>query len=99
VDNTFWRWNNAWLAPEFRNWDITEYLAYIRVPVQIIQGDLDAYGTLRQIEIAREECYCPVDSVILPGIGHSPHREAAGATLAAVNAFVRQLFVVHGEAL
>ena len=61
VDNAFYGWNDAWLDPKFRNWDISEYLAYIRVPVAILQGADDQYGTMRQIEIAQEECYCPVD--------------------------------------
>ena len=38
VDNAFYGWNGAWLDPEFRDWDISEYLAYIRVPVAILQG-------------------------------------------------------------
>ena len=41
--------------PKIRDWDISEYLAYIRVPVAIVQGANDQYGTLRQIEIAQEE--------------------------------------------
>ncbi len=67
VDNAFYGWNGAWLDPKFRNWDISEYLAYIRVPVAILQGADDQYGTMRQIEIARQECYCPVDVTIIPG--------------------------------
>src|SRR4051794_11536872 len=51
VDNAFYGWNAAWLDPRFRNWDISEYLGYIRVPVAILQGVDDAYGTVRQIEI------------------------------------------------
>src|SRR6202043_3359265 len=62
VDNAFYGWNGAWLDPKFRDWDISEYLGYIRVPVAILQGGDDQYGTLRQIEIAREECYCPVEA-------------------------------------
>ncbi|MGY3371147.1 pimeloyl-ACP methyl ester carboxylesterase [Bradyrhizobium sp. GM2.4] len=31
VDNAFYGWNAAWLDPKFRDWDISEYLAYIRV--------------------------------------------------------------------
>ena len=88
VDNAFYGWNSAWLDPSFRNWDISEYLAYIRVPIAILQGADDQYGTIRQIEIAREECYCPVDVTIIPGAGHSPHREAPGATLDAITEFV-----------
>jgi pimeloyl-ACP methyl ester carboxylesterase len=87
VDSTFYGWNDAWLDPSFRNWDISEVLAYVRVPVQIVQGADDQYGTMRQIEIAQSECYCPVDVVVVPGAGHSPHREAPDVTLAAVTEF------------
>ena len=87
VDNAFYGWNGAWLDPKFRSWDISEYLAYIRVPVAILQGADDEYGTVRQIEIARQECYCPVDVTEIPGAGHQPHREAPGATLDAVSEF------------
>jgi len=95
VDNAFDGWNDAWLAPDFRNWDISEYLAYIRVPVAILQGADDQYGTLRQIEIAREECYCPVDVTVIPGAGHSPHREAPGVTLDIISDFANA--VLHSD--
>jgi pimeloyl-ACP methyl ester carboxylesterase len=97
VDNAFYGWNGAWLDPKFRAWDISDYLAYVRVPVAIIQGAADQYGTLRQIEIAREECYCPVDVTILPGVGHSPHREAADATLAVVREFYSAVMDIHEQ--
>jgi pimeloyl-ACP methyl ester carboxylesterase len=87
VDNAFYGWNGAWLDPKFRAWDISEYLAYIRVPIAILQGADDQYGTLRQVEIAQEECYCPVDVTVIPGAGHSPHREAPEVTLDAVADF------------
>src|SRR5216683_7271599 len=91
VDNTFYGWSDAWLDPKFRNWDISEYLAYIRVPVAILQGADDQYGTIRQIEIAQQECYCPVDVTIIPGAGHSPHREAPEATLDTIADFVGRI--------
>jgi pimeloyl-ACP methyl ester carboxylesterase len=97
VDNAFYGWNGAWLDPEFRAWDISDYLAYIRVPVAIIQGAQDQYGTLRQVEIAQEECYCPVDVTILPGVGHSPHREAAEATLSVVSDFYSAVIDMHEQ--
>lgn len=87
VDNAFYGWNGAWLDPKFRDWDISDYLAYIRVPIAILQGASDQYGTLRQVEIAKEECYCPVDVTVIAGAGHSPHREAPEATLKAIADF------------
>lgn len=95
VDNAFYGWNGAWLNPEFRDWDISEYLAYVRVPIAILQGVDDEYGTLRQVEIAREECYCPVDVTVIPGAGHAPHREAPGATLDAIQEFANAVLRVH----
>jgi pimeloyl-ACP methyl ester carboxylesterase len=97
VDNAFYGWNDAWLDAKFRDWDISEYLAYIRVPVMIVQGAGDQYGTLRQIEIAEEECYCPVDVAVVAGAGHSPHREAPEVTLAAVADFANRVLLTHGE--
>jgi pimeloyl-ACP methyl ester carboxylesterase len=97
VDNAFYGWNGAWLDPKFRDWDISEYLAYIRVPVGIIQGEDDQYGTIRQVEIAQEECYCPVDVTVLNGAGHSPHREAPGATLNAISDFANAVLHTHEE--
>jgi pimeloyl-ACP methyl ester carboxylesterase len=87
VDNAFYGWNGAWLDPKFRDWDISDYLAYVRVPIAILQGEADQYGTMRQVEIAREECYCPVDVTVIKGAGHSPHREAPEAALTAIADF------------
>jgi pimeloyl-ACP methyl ester carboxylesterase len=95
VDNAFYGWNDAWLNPKFRDWDISEYLAYIRVPIAIVQGADDHYGTIRQIEIASEECYCPVDVSIIAGAGHSPHREAPEATLNAIAEFAGRILHMH----
>jgi pimeloyl-ACP methyl ester carboxylesterase len=91
VDNAFKGWNGAWLDPDFRKWDITEFLAYIRVPVLIVQGEEDQYGTVKQIEVAEQECYCPVEVALLKGAKHSPQREAPDATLKAMSDFVARI--------
>ncbi len=89
-DNAFRGWNGAWLDPGFRQWDITEPLAYIRVPILIVQGADDQYGTVAQIEAAERECYCPVEVALLPGVKHSPQREAAEVSLEAISEFVER---------
>jgi pimeloyl-ACP methyl ester carboxylesterase len=97
VDSAYQSWSGPWLAPEFRVWDITETLGYIRVPILIIQGADDQYGTLKQIEVAQQECYCPVEAAILPGVRHSPHRDAPAATRDAAAAFINRLLRDHHE--
>jgi pimeloyl-ACP methyl ester carboxylesterase len=97
VDNAFQGWNDAWLDPAFCDWDISEYLAYIRVPIAILQGVNDQYGTMRQVAIAQEECYCPVDVTIIPAAGHQPHREAPGPTLAAISEFANAVLGLRGS--
>ena len=91
VDTAFRGWNEAWLDPGFRSWDITEELAYIRVPVLIVQGADDQYGTMRQIETAQQQCYCPVEVALVPRAQHAPFREAPTATLRTVTDFVTHL--------
>jgi pimeloyl-ACP methyl ester carboxylesterase len=91
VDNAFRGWNGAWLDPGFRQWDISEFLAYIRVPVLIVQGEDDQYGTVAQIEAAERECYCPVEVALLKGAKHSPQREAPEASLKAITEFIRRV--------
>ncbi len=90
-DNAFKGWNGAWLDPLFRHWDITEPLAYIRVPILIVQGEDDQYGTVAQIEAAKRECYCPVEVALLPGAKHSPQREAPDVTLKSLADFATRV--------
>src|SRR3954452_12727741 len=99
VDAAFRGWNEAWLDPGFAQFDTTDALAYIRVPVLVMQGSADPYGTLAQVRVLEEECYCPVETVVLPGVGHAPHREKPDETLAAIAAFTDRIFRVHGEAV
>jgi len=98
VDTAFRSWNGPWLHPDFHKWDITEALSYIRVPILIVQGENDQYGTLKQIEVARQECFCPVEAVVLPGIRHIPYREAPELTVDAVAGFINRLLRDHHEA-
>ena len=97
VDAAFKGWSGAWLDPGFRSFDTTDALAYIRVPVLVIQGSADPYGTLAQVKVVEEECYCPVETLVLDGVGHAPHREKQAETLEAVTDFAHQIFRVHHE--
>ncbi|MCC2111362.1 MAG: alpha/beta hydrolase [Hyphomicrobiales bacterium] len=91
VDCAFWGWNGAWLDPGFRAWDIREYLGRIEVPVLVVQGRDDEYGTLAQVHAAEADCTTPVTVEVLEDCGHAPFRDQPEATLAANAAFVRSV--------
>jgi len=97
VDCAFRSWSEPWLDPQFPKWDITDALGYIRVPMLIVQGENDQYGTLKQVETAQEECFCPVEAAVLPGIRHDPCREAPELTLNTVADFITRLLRDHHE--
>jgi pimeloyl-ACP methyl ester carboxylesterase len=90
-DNAFYGWSGPWLDPQFLSWDIRPELGAIGVPVLVVQGDQDQYGTLEQVETAKRLCPGPVEAVILPGIRHIPQRDAPAETLGAVDDFVGRL--------
>ena len=97
VDSAFRSWSEPWLHPDFRKWDITEELTYLRVPILIVQGADDQYGTLRQLDVAKDECFCPVETAVLPGVRHAPHREASEQTLKVAVDFINGLLRDHRE--
>jgi pimeloyl-ACP methyl ester carboxylesterase len=87
VDDTFRGWNDIWLDPQFRAWNIEEYLAPITCPILIIQGENDEYGTLAQVE-AIQRRVAGTQTLILPDCGHSPHRDQTSLTLEAIAKFM-----------
>lgn len=91
VDNAFRGWNDAWLNPDFRDWDITQALWPIQVPVLAIQGAEDPYGTRAQVDVIGEEMYAPAEIHLLDGCGHAPHRDRAETTLKLIVDFLRRL--------
>jgi pimeloyl-ACP methyl ester carboxylesterase len=73
-DSAFRGWNDAWLAPAFRVWNIEKDIATIACPVLAAQGEDDEYGTLEQIRaLARR--VPQTELLVLPDCGHSPHRD------------------------
>lgn len=87
VNSAFWGWNDIWLDPAFRAWNIEAELARIRCPVLAIQGLDDEYGTLAQIRRIRH--HLPSAQLLeLPDCGHSPQRDQPEQVVAASVGFI-----------
>jgi pimeloyl-ACP methyl ester carboxylesterase len=87
-DRTPWvldAWIGTWLSPAFADWNLDQPLAGVRCPVLAVHGELDEYGSLRH---PRRIAQGRGEALILPGIGHVPHREAEGALVTAIAGFL-----------
>ena len=88
---TFWGWNNIWLHPDFRNWNIQEYLPRITCPILAIQGFDDQYGTMAQVQAIARETKGPLEILPLADCRHSPQRDQPEVTLEAIRKFVERV--------
>ena len=81
-DSAFYGWNDVWLSPAFRSWNIEAGLERIRCPLLAIQGLDDEYGTLEQIH--RLQRLVPAARLLeLPECRHSPYRDQPQRVIAA----------------
>ncbi len=90
VDGAFWQWNDIWLDPAFRSFDIRDDCRRIQAPVLAIQGSDDPYGTLAQID----GIDLPADQItriVLPDCGHSPHRDQVSLSTTLITDFLAAL--------
>ena len=86
-DSAFWGWNDIWLDPAFRSWNIEAEMRSLRCPVLAVQGEDDQYGTMAQIE--RLAALAPQTKLVrLAACGHSPHRDQPLALTNATADFV-----------
>lgn len=88
---TFRGWNDIWLHPAFRDWNIENCLPAIDCPVLVIQGEDDEYGTAEQVLAVERGVSGPCTTIMLPDCGHSPQRDQRGPVLRAIGAFVARL--------
>ena len=84
-------WNDIWLDPAFRAWNIEEYLAAIDCPTLVIQGEDDEFGTIAQVAAIRDQATGRVETRVLDACGHSPHRDQPNQTLDAIAGFLKNL--------
>ena len=89
VDTAFWQWNDIWLDPAFRDFDIRGECRRIHAPVLAIQGQDDVYGTLKQIEDIHPGG--PIAREVLQHCGHSPHKDQPELTIDLIAAFLRKI--------
>ena len=91
VDSAFRGWNDVWLSPAFRDWNIESYVAAIDCPLLLIQGRDDEYGTLAQLDSIERRAAGTVSRLVIDHCGHLPQRDQPEATQNAIEGFISAL--------
>ena len=84
-------WRDIWLAADFADWSIEADIAGLSVPMLLVQGTDDEYGTLDQLDRIETAVAGRCERLVVAGAGHSPHLTHGHEVTDAVAAFVGSL--------
>jgi pimeloyl-ACP methyl ester carboxylesterase len=91
VDAMFSAWADTWLGPHFEDWSIEERLGAVTAPTLVLQGEHDDYATPGHVDVVAGALGGPVETWLVPGMGHAPHREATDDVIARVVGFLERV--------
>lgn len=91
TDAVFRGWSETWLSPDFRGWNIESFLGSIKVPVLLIQGKDDQYGSPSQVEAIVSGVSGLAEPLLIEKCGHIPHHEARDKVLDAMSCFIGKI--------
>lgn len=95
TEAVFWAWADTWLRDDYRHWNIEAFLPRITCPVLVMQGEQDEYGTLAQVAGIVQQVAGEAHQLIIPGSGHTPHREAREVVLHRAAAFINEMLATR----
>lgn len=91
TEGVFRAWTQTWLSEAYQSWNIESFLPQITCPVLVIQGEKDEFGSLKQVDGLISRVSGGAESLIIPGVGHSPHKEAMMEVMEKATRFIQQL--------
>lgn len=90
TNDLFQAWTDTWLSPEFEHWNITQEISSLNLPVLVMQGQNDQYGTKQQLDLIQSSLKGHVKTILLPSCGHHPHLEQPELTIGEIRKFLEQ---------
>ncbi|NSW46371.1 MAG: alpha/beta hydrolase [Bacteroidales bacterium] len=84
TDTLFRRWTQFWLNEPLVSWNMFYELKNIDVPLLLIQGDNDEFGSLKQLEYIEQYSLSKIEKLIINDCRHNPHLEHASIVVEAI---------------
>lgn len=91
VDDVFWGWAKAWMQFGRIGWDVRPFLSGVSVPVLVMQGDGDEYGTADQYQSVAKAVSGPVEVLELENCRHLLYRDRPDDVVNAVVDFALRI--------
>ncbi|MCK8520518.1 alpha/beta hydrolase [Aquimarina sp. D1M17] len=88
TDDVFRMWTETWLSEDYQSWNIEHYLPNVQCRSLIIQGENDEYGSLDQVHAITQNTTGISKALIIPDIGHTPHKENTALVLEESSDFI-----------
>lgn len=88
TDDVFWGWALTWERLCAEGWDVRPMLENIRVPVLVVQGDDDEYGSAEQYRSIQARVPGGAEVVVLSQCRHLLYRDRPAEVTEAVAGFV-----------
>ncbi len=91
AESVFNAWSQTWLSDWFIFWNIEKHLPDIHVPLLVIQGEHDDYGTLAQVNSIVAHSSGSVRIEIIHNCGHIPHLQAQRHVLRCMTEYIQRI--------
>ena len=85
----FYAWANTWRSSSFQNWNICSDIKSISCPILSFQGELDNYGTPKQLELIHSSIGENVQTILLSACGHQPQFEQASIVINEIDSWMK----------
>lgn len=95
TDTLFKAWTQTWTSDKFKTWNMEHFLPSINCPILFIQGEQDEYGTAEQMQGVVRNTKAHVELYLIPGVGHTPHKQAGEEIIERTAAFIRTHTTLH----
>ena len=91
TEAVFRSWADTWLDPAFAAWNIEYLLPSVQVPLLVVQGRDDQYGSEAQVETIVAKAGGPATPLLLEDCGHAPHQDLPPLALDLMSCFVNRV--------
>lgn len=89
VKDLYYAWTKTWLSDAHQSWNIEHFIPKIKVPILIVQGEFDEFGSMNQVN-AFDKAKVHVEKLIVKDAAHTAHKENKSLVFDTICTFVNK---------